>query len=139
MAFAPFNGPSLAVEANMVRPSAAEHKPTQLVIGAAAVFQFVAPSVEKQIGPGRPLAMPAATAHLVPSAEHAMEDQSVPGTELDVHDLPRSDEAYSAPLPEMATMREASPEQAMPDQPGPGLCDGSGVGRAQVSPLFVET
>ena len=68
-----------------------------------------------------------------------MEDQSVPGTELEVQVLPRSDEAYSAPLPEMATMREASPEQAMADQPGPGLCDGSGVGRAQVSPLFVET
>lgn len=81
--------------------------------------------------------MPAETAHFVPSAEHAIEDQRAPGIELEVHVLPRSDEPYNAPLPEMATIREAFAEQAIPDHAG--LCDGNALAAFQLSALLVET
>ena len=83
------------------------------------------------------MAIPAATTHLVPSAEHAIEDQRAPGTELDVHVLPRSDEAYNAPVLETANVRE--PFAGQPMAVHPKVCGGSVVAALQLSPLLVET
>src|SRR5215467_4903999 len=81
--------------------------------------------------------MPAATTHFVPSAERAIDDQRAPGTELDVHVLPRSDEVYNAPVLETARVREPFAGHAMAVHPK--VCDGRVVAALQLTPLLVET